>query len=610
MSFGFSVGDILGGASLAYQLCKALSETKGSARDYQQLIAELNVVHKVLIQVEQLRVSNQLAQATLNAVLFTTNAANEAMEVFLADHEKYRESLKEGGSGNVLKDSWRKWQWTFTMETERTKLSQTLASMLVSINCLVQLACFFNTGYNPEVDVKLSNAYERRYYEFSPPFDNVKLEACISGTEIWGERKPYFKVRHQPAQFFRSGQVFSLCISANLSVHHRSRWRHRRIEISQLPLEPIGTLKAKYEQAQKEDREARLKQILSLPLAKMVQHIKEGRNGKVVCTLCPDAAPLIGGQELNKDDWADRHFRFCHWQQYCTMRGISPNSDALPSIASYFTPNPKQLITQPTSADSLHTLSADWITLEDITSDEPIYEDWQIREMTYCSQTSEPGIPGPIMIRRFVVIQEGLESCLCLGIHTYAGLGSSDQADQNLFAILHSSKEVPTPLEKETGMVLTPIRMKPEHPSTVLPNSSRIHFGRAYGISHKMAVKPLGLIHAGSMEKLMSQSVAHACRNNPDNSAQLSESQSYGVAGGEVMDVFSGNRKMDINKDIIPADMEVAKDMRNSIMDVLGPDISLDNHPPPKEPVLSSSALSDDVMDSEPVRERKRVRVA
>jgi hypothetical protein len=118
MSFGFSVGDILGGASLAYQLCKALSETKGSARDYQQLIAELNVVHKVLIQVEQLRVSNQLAQATLNALLFTINTANEAMEVFLADHEKYRESLKQGGSGNMLKDSWRKGKWAFEMESE------------------------------------------------------------------------------------------------------------------------------------------------------------------------------------------------------------------------------------------------------------------------------------------------------------------------------------------------------------------------------------------------------------------------------------------------------------------------------------------------------------
>lgn len=86
MSFGFSVGDIL---SLAYKLYTTLPETKGSSRDYQQLIAELNVVHKVLPRVEQFRVSNQLAQATLNALLFITNSTNEAMEVFLVDHDKY-----------------------------------------------------------------------------------------------------------------------------------------------------------------------------------------------------------------------------------------------------------------------------------------------------------------------------------------------------------------------------------------------------------------------------------------------------------------------------------------------------------------------------------------
>lgn len=117
MSFGFSVGDILGGASLAYKLCRALSEEKGRT-DYQQLIAELNIVHKVLLQVEELRVSNQLAQATLNALLFTTNSASEAMEVFLADHAKYSESFKRGGSGNMFKDTWRRGMWVSQMTSE------------------------------------------------------------------------------------------------------------------------------------------------------------------------------------------------------------------------------------------------------------------------------------------------------------------------------------------------------------------------------------------------------------------------------------------------------------------------------------------------------------
>jgi hypothetical protein len=227
-----------------------------------------------------------------------------------------------------------------------------------------------------------------------------------------------FKIQHQPAEFFRSGQVFSLCISANLLIHHRSRCIHRHVEISQLPLEPITTLKAKFEQSQKTNREARLKEILSLPLAQMIRYTKAGRNKKVACTLCPNAHQSIA-PEFDKDNWADEHFRCCHWKRYCTMRGISPDSKELPLVASYLKPEPKQLITQPTSTNLLHAVPTDWITLEDIQSDEPIYEDWEIREMVcFSSQAHEPGIPGPIMIRRFVVIQEGLESCLCLGIHT------------------------------------------------------------------------------------------------------------------------------------------------------------------------------------------------
>ena len=86
--------------------------------EYQQLVAELNVVHKVLLQVEQLRASNQLAQATLNALLFIINSANEAMEVFLIDYENYGEFLKPGGSRHAIKDRWRKGKWAIQMPTE------------------------------------------------------------------------------------------------------------------------------------------------------------------------------------------------------------------------------------------------------------------------------------------------------------------------------------------------------------------------------------------------------------------------------------------------------------------------------------------------------------
>jgi len=115
MSFGFSVGDFLAVAQLAYQLGKALSDTKGAAKAYQELITELNVVHKVLLQVDDLRAANQLAQATLNALLFSVNTINVAMETFLEEHAAYTESLKPEGSGNPVKDIVMRGKWSTQM---------------------------------------------------------------------------------------------------------------------------------------------------------------------------------------------------------------------------------------------------------------------------------------------------------------------------------------------------------------------------------------------------------------------------------------------------------------------------------------------------------------
>ncbi len=108
MSFGFSVGDFLAGAALAYNTYKALSDREGSSKQYRELITSLNIVHKILLQVEQIRVSSTFAQPTLNALLVTVNSANECMVSFLTKHEKYADSLSDGGSGNTITYTFRK----------------------------------------------------------------------------------------------------------------------------------------------------------------------------------------------------------------------------------------------------------------------------------------------------------------------------------------------------------------------------------------------------------------------------------------------------------------------------------------------------------------------
>jgi hypothetical protein len=115
MSFGFSVGDFIAGAELALTLYQSLSTAKGSAAEYRELIAELNVVHKVLVQVDQLRAANHFAQATIQDMLFIVASATSAMEAFLTNYESYGLSLREAGSGNIIKDVWKKGSWTFNM---------------------------------------------------------------------------------------------------------------------------------------------------------------------------------------------------------------------------------------------------------------------------------------------------------------------------------------------------------------------------------------------------------------------------------------------------------------------------------------------------------------
>ena len=111
---------------------------------------------------------------------------------------------------------------------------------------------------------------------------------------------------------------------------------------------------------------------------------------------------------------------------------------------------------------------------------------------------------GPTLIRRFLVIRDGFDSCICVGIHTYGGQGSVRQPDQSSHSILHCGKEPPRPLEGEVGMILPPIRMKAAHPSVALPPTARVQFGRVYRIDHDVQVKPLGLVHDESMAVLFS----------------------------------------------------------------------------------------------------------
>lgn len=140
MSFGFSVGDFIAGANLAYQLLRALSDSQGASKEYQEVIQELGCVQQTFLHVEQMRSCNLFSRATLNAVSYIINSSVDVISNFFARTEKYRRSLSGNGGQSLYRDSWRKVGWSLFKKEELTGLRDTLQTRLTAIAILVNTA--------------------------------------------------------------------------------------------------------------------------------------------------------------------------------------------------------------------------------------------------------------------------------------------------------------------------------------------------------------------------------------------------------------------------------------------------------------------------------------
>jgi hypothetical protein len=111
--------------------------------------------------------------------------------------------------------------------------------------------------------------------------------------------------------------------------------------------------------------------------------------------------------------------------------------------------------------------------------------------------------------------------------------------------------------------------MKAGHPSTAFLHSARIYFGRAYEIEHDVPVRPLGLIYDGSMEMLLKKFEGNVFKND----------------GEGIVEKKDGKDDEEGDKQVKPADIEVVKNMRQSIREVLGRKIFPSSREPPEEVV-------------------------
>ncbi|GLA34514.1 hypothetical protein AnigIFM63309_007063 [Aspergillus niger] len=488
MSLGAGVGDILACASLAYKLYQELFEMNGVSEEYRALTSKLLIVHKLLLQVEQLRAANQLAQSTLNAIRFLTSRMGEAIDEFPTKLETHSRASHAGEYGIALKNIFSKGK-----------------SSLTIIHEVVSMVERRSTHTSPSSDDKsrYNASYTPRWIDERSGFPNVRLSVIITKKETCCAR-PNFEKVPSPTTFFRPGRVFTVAIRGILTAAGDGDIDYTHLPLEWTPLDSI--LDPSEREKERISRQKRnYEAVIKLPLAAMFQYGGVQKNGQVQCHLCP------GDVQFPKDFWVDRHFRMYHHETFKGLHDVS----------------------------SLHERS-DYICPNEISASRPILSESEVEELT----ANEYNLPtwgmdpwvGAITIRRFVVVQQGTKTCLCLGIHTYSGRGCSDQPDQELFAILHSLKHIPYPLPEETRMGIQPLRLKPEHPSTVLPSTARIHFGRVYEIKHDVELKNIGLIHSSSMDILSSQFESHCPIDTPNG---LGASQDKDQAGTSADDTVT-----------------------------------------------------------------------
>lgn len=145
MSFGFSVGDLIGAANLTYRLIKALHGSQDAGQEYRDAIEELGAVQQALIRVSSLGSNKNFPRATFESASCIIMGSMDIIQQFLDRTKKYDRSLggislplSSGRSG--FSQSWRKMGWTLFKADDMKKLREALHARLSALSVLLAAA--------------------------------------------------------------------------------------------------------------------------------------------------------------------------------------------------------------------------------------------------------------------------------------------------------------------------------------------------------------------------------------------------------------------------------------------------------------------------------------
>jgi hypothetical protein len=137
MSFGFSVGDFVAVGGLIVRIIGCLQEAGGAKSEYQELIEQLNTLHKAFLHLDRLHVRGSASSEILLSIKATALTCRHCLETFLAEIEQFDKSLGVCGKAGVAKTTIDKLCFNFGKKSRVTKLKDYLKIHIRTINILL-----------------------------------------------------------------------------------------------------------------------------------------------------------------------------------------------------------------------------------------------------------------------------------------------------------------------------------------------------------------------------------------------------------------------------------------------------------------------------------------
>lgn len=140
MSFGFSVGDLIGAANVTYRLIKALHGSQDAGEEYRAAIEELGCVQQAFIRVSCLGSNKNFPRPTFESASCIIMGSMDIIQSFLDRTKKYDRRLGGLGSHGGLAAGWRKLGWSLFKAEDMKKLRETLHARLTALGVLLAAA--------------------------------------------------------------------------------------------------------------------------------------------------------------------------------------------------------------------------------------------------------------------------------------------------------------------------------------------------------------------------------------------------------------------------------------------------------------------------------------